>query len=282
MRYLPTWYLSYSESSGRSIRRSLCRSLWLVTTSLTLPQGRPCGRPPAAAVLGRQTTAGRPADHRGPSASATANAKRRPNKQHRRQSKHKLLDRSGALAGQEHEVDQHEERDDYQEDGTYQRVHGSDRNRPFDNRGTVRGHLVRLDARLSRSGTHRAARSYGCGQLVRGRSFTSCYTWVTSVASKGRPHRLRVVRPECYPRAVARDPTAMAGRQLRTKGRTARALELLDSRPGFAACTDPRPYPSPPQRRWPTVVSPAKSSQSQAGTGDTGGSTDGRPSRKRW
>jgi hypothetical protein len=33
--------------SGRSIRRSLR----LVTTSSTLPQGRPCGRPPAAAVL---------------------------------------------------------------------------------------------------------------------------------------------------------------------------------------------------------------------------------------
>jgi hypothetical protein len=38
-----------SESSGRSIRRSFR----LVTTSSTLPQGRSCGRPPAAAVLGR-------------------------------------------------------------------------------------------------------------------------------------------------------------------------------------------------------------------------------------
>jgi hypothetical protein len=40
-----------SGSSGRSIRQSLR----LVTTSSTLAQGRPCGRPPAAAVLGRQT-----------------------------------------------------------------------------------------------------------------------------------------------------------------------------------------------------------------------------------
>jgi hypothetical protein len=40
-----------SGSSGRSIRG------WfrLVTTSSTLPQSRPCGRPPAAAVLGRRT-----------------------------------------------------------------------------------------------------------------------------------------------------------------------------------------------------------------------------------
>ena len=37
-------------SSGRSIRRSL------VTTSSTLPQGRPCGRPPAAAVLAPAAT----------------------------------------------------------------------------------------------------------------------------------------------------------------------------------------------------------------------------------
>jgi hypothetical protein len=42
-----------SGSSGRSIR-------WfrLVTTSSTLPQGRPCGRPPAAAVLGGDDTMG--------------------------------------------------------------------------------------------------------------------------------------------------------------------------------------------------------------------------------
>src|SRR5215207_963924 len=39
-----------ARSSGRSIRRSFR----LVTTSSTLPQGRPYGRPPAAAVLGRQ------------------------------------------------------------------------------------------------------------------------------------------------------------------------------------------------------------------------------------
>ena len=40
----------YFASGGRSIR------CWfrLVTTSSTLPQGRPCGRPPPAAVLGRQ------------------------------------------------------------------------------------------------------------------------------------------------------------------------------------------------------------------------------------
>jgi hypothetical protein len=37
-------------SGGRSIRRPVRP----VTTSSTLPQGRPCGRPPAAAVLGRQ------------------------------------------------------------------------------------------------------------------------------------------------------------------------------------------------------------------------------------
>jgi hypothetical protein len=39
-----------ARSSGRSIRRSSR----LVTTSSTLPHGRPCGRPPAVAVLGRQ------------------------------------------------------------------------------------------------------------------------------------------------------------------------------------------------------------------------------------
>jgi hypothetical protein len=59
----------HSGSSGRSIRRSL------VTTSSTLPQGRPCGRPPAAAVLGRQhcrKVAYRPTDTPLRSASAVA------------------------------------------------------------------------------------------------------------------------------------------------------------------------------------------------------------------
>jgi hypothetical protein len=40
--------------SGSSGRSSIRRSFWLVTTSSTLPQGRPCGRPPPAAALGRQ------------------------------------------------------------------------------------------------------------------------------------------------------------------------------------------------------------------------------------
>jgi hypothetical protein len=81
----------------------------------------------AAACGGRP----RPANHSrygGPSwnsTSATANAKRRPDKQDRRHNKHKLLKRPDTLAGQQHEVDQHEEPDDHQEDGTYQRVHGA-------------------------------------------------------------------------------------------------------------------------------------------------------------
>jgi hypothetical protein len=33
--------------------RQSADGVWLVTTFSTLPQGRPCGRPPAAAVLGR-------------------------------------------------------------------------------------------------------------------------------------------------------------------------------------------------------------------------------------
>jgi hypothetical protein len=41
------------QSAGWSLPLNY-RSLRLVTTSSTLPQGRPCGRPPTAAVLGRQ------------------------------------------------------------------------------------------------------------------------------------------------------------------------------------------------------------------------------------
>jgi hypothetical protein len=112
------------NSLGVSLPLELVRSF--STTSRPALRAAACGGRPRPA-----TTAGRPTHHRGTSASATADAERRPDKHHRRHSKHKLLNRPGALAGQQHEVDQHEKRDDYQEDGTYQRVHGGDANRPI-------------------------------------------------------------------------------------------------------------------------------------------------------
>jgi hypothetical protein len=53
----------HSGSSGRSIRRSFR----LVTTSSTLPQGRPCGRPPAAVGLAPAATRQQPGKPASPS-----------------------------------------------------------------------------------------------------------------------------------------------------------------------------------------------------------------------
>jgi hypothetical protein len=143
--------------------------LWLHSTLYRLTNGRIGGRSSAG-----KPQPGRPVGRRGTSASATADAKCRPDEQKRGHSEHNFLDRPSALASEQHEVEQHEERDDYQEDGTHQRVHSGDPNRLFRRRerqpawaDEIRHCRAPSERLPTRQVPKPRCRARGCGQPTR-------------------------------------------------------------------------------------------------------------------